>query len=182
MPTPISLVRGQSMLRETSLASVLDHGYYSSRLQLAAPITGWGQLARLPNEIIQATLERCTMGTLLNIMLVNRGALDFVLQLPDFDRVLATLLVHIKAIKCIPSALEHFFPIMKGWTYAFLKVTTLTRSCRSCGCDLVNIPGRPFPGSVVLCAECCTEPGHVPALQSSTYRRVMAMPPFRGRP
>ncbi|TRX91088.1 hypothetical protein FHL15_008070 [Xylaria flabelliformis] len=201
MPTPIlyqdkfgkvkvnlkaKLSRGTSVFRETSLTpSVLDHGYYSSRLQIAAPITGWGRLASLPNELIYMILEQCPMETLLSIMLVSRSALDFVLRLFGFDRILATLLIHIKAIRYLPSALDNFLTAMKGRTYASLNVLTTPRSCFSCGCDVVNIPGRPFPRSFVVCAECCIELGSVRILDSTRYRRVMAsidtMPPIRAR-
>ncbi|KAI0184043.1 hypothetical protein EV127DRAFT_486573 [Xylaria flabelliformis] len=180
------LSRGSSVFRETSLTpSVLDHGYYSSRLQIAAPITGLGRLASLPNELISMILEQCPMETLLSIMLVNRGALDLVLRLPGFDRILSTLLVHIKAIKYLPRAQGNFLTAMKGRTYASLNVLTTARSCFSCGCDLVNIPDRPFPRSVIVCAECCIELGSVRIFDSTRYRRVMAsmdtMPPIRAR-
>ncbi|KAI1734557.1 hypothetical protein F4680DRAFT_470803 [Xylaria scruposa] len=197
MPTPrisylddislkLRLLRGESVLRETSLTPlVLDHGHYSSRLQIAAPIAGWGQLARLPNEIIYMILEQCTIETLLNIMLVNRGAFDFVLRLPGFDRILATSLIHIKAIKSVPSALDNFFAVMKDRTYAFLNVLTMARPCRFCGRDLVNIPAGPIPRAIIICARCCTELGRVRIIDSDTYRRAMAsldsMPPIRAR-
>ncbi|KAI0443988.1 hypothetical protein F4803DRAFT_549565 [Xylaria telfairii] len=104
----------------------LDHGYYSSRLQIAPPVTGWGRLAYLPNELISMVLERSTLGTLLNIILVNRGALEFMLVLPNFDRVLATLLGFIDTLvfQYVPHIRYNFLDALKSQTYAYLRVLT----------------------------------------------------------
>ncbi|KAH8157455.1 hypothetical protein CIB48_g10792 [Xylaria polymorpha] len=105
---------------------VLDHGYYSSRLQIATPVTGWGRLALLPNELITLVLEQSTLGTLQSIILVNRGALMFMLALPGFYRVLATLLGYIdaKIFQEYPSWKPDFIRRIKSETYAYLSVLT----------------------------------------------------------
>ncbi|KAI0454249.1 hypothetical protein F5B21DRAFT_524903 [Xylaria acuta] len=152
---------------------VLDHGYYSTRLQIAAPVTGWGWLAYLPNELISMVLEQCTMETLLNVVLVNRGALEFVRTLPGFDRVLATLLVHIDAMKISPSSLKDFLETMKGRTYGHLSVLARARECHMCGCALVGIPLRLSPNSVLVCQQCNDELGENPIMDWDDYNNHM---------
>ncbi|KAI1750423.1 hypothetical protein F4782DRAFT_251181 [Xylaria castorea] len=153
---------------------ILDHGYYSSRLQIAAPVTGWGRLAYLPNELIYMVLEQCSMETLLNVMLVNRGALEFVLNIPGFDRILSSILVHIDALENSSPALDYFLATLKNRTYTFLRVITRARECYICGCALVGIPLCPSPRCATICLECGDELGNSPILDLHDYRRLMA--------
>ncbi|KAI0466069.1 hypothetical protein F4859DRAFT_519418 [Xylaria cf. heliscus] len=139
--------------------SVLDHGYYASRLQIATPVNGWGQLAYLPNELIYMVLERCSLATLLNIMLVNRGALEFVLRLPGFNRVLATLLVHINALKHLPTPARYRYTIRKLRSRTYLDLAALTRAyeCHMCGSALLGMPIRPPFKTITVCLDCSHE-------------------------
>ncbi|KAI2602498.1 hypothetical protein GGR54DRAFT_644987 [Hypoxylon sp. NC1633] len=95
------------------------------------PVSGFGRLATLPNEVIMVVFGNCSLRTLLRLERVNKAAKTFVSLLPDIVFVRNT------AKNIIERAVPHFrkimFTILKITTYNGLRQLLTTYTCEVCG-------------------------------------------------
>lgn len=99
----------------------------------AGAVTGLGQLAVLPNEIVMVVLQQCSLHTLSRVRLVNRAFDMMVRLLPDYGYIVNTVLGIMR--RAVPFYRDILSKLQVILTFRGLRHLLMSRTCEMCGGD-----------------------------------------------